>query len=213
MPRKANLLPGTVFGRLTVVQKGEIKYMPSGSKVTWLCKCECGNTVQIATSNLNKGLTQSCGCYQRQRASESSKTHGLTGTREYRAWQAMWTRCTNPNTKDWPNYGGRGVTVCEDWKHFENFLQDMGECPEGYSLDRRDNNGSYNVANCRWASNDIQKTNKSNSNLVQIEGETVTITEACRILGLSHAAIRKHADRNGVTDQEATNYYLYRRKP
>ena len=128
------------------------------------CQCSCGGTVVITPTKFRSGHTRSCGCLRREVASASMTTHGHTVghemTRTYRIWAGMRTRCTNPRVSNYPNYGGRGITVCDRWAIFENFLADMGECPGALTLERVDNDSGYFAANCRWATRKEQAANR-----------------------------------------------------
>ena len=156
-PRIQNIT-GEKFGRLTAKK---YLYTEKGQSSTWFCECECGNTTKTVLTSLKNGSTQSCGCLQRERASEN-KTHNRTKTTEYYAWSNMIQRCTNKNHPEYKNYGARGITVCNEWeKSFEKFLEDMGEKPrKELSLDRIDNNKGYFKENCRWATGYMQAVNQ-----------------------------------------------------
>lgn len=155
---------GSVVGRLTVV---EIVGKSSNGSFIWLCSCECGNTKEVISSSLNSGLVQSCGCLYDEIKGKQKLTHGRSNSREYHSWSAMKQRCYCPEHDYYENYGGKGIKVCEQWLNsFETFYSDMGECPEGYSLDRIEVSGNYCKENCRWTDNSMQgyNTNKKINN-------------------------------------------------
>ncbi len=137
------------------------------TRPAWECMCDCGNLTTVEQAAITYGATKSCGCLQKEKARLSTirpgmygKTHGYTNTPTYRSWNAMNTRCKNPNTDNFKHYGGRGIQVCDRWNNFENFLNDMGERPDGKTLDRIDVNGNYKPENCRWATYSQQSRNK-----------------------------------------------------
>lgn len=153
-------ITGMVVGRLTV-----ISYTGGGK---WLCQCSCGNTTIIAKSSLRRGSSTSCGCFRKEHTTQRNLRHGMSGTPTHYTWKNMMQRCYNRNNTGYPDYGGRGVKVCDRWHTFENFYVDMGDKPEGMSLDRINVDGDYEPDNCRWADKYIQARNKRNS--ITVEG-------------------------------------------
>jgi hypothetical protein len=162
-------LVGKQYGRLTVISFSHV----SDRKSYWLCRCECGNEKTAQRSNLICGSIVSCGCRVaeikaniKQYSPTCAVTHGCARTRlgkrtqAYKVWCWMKRRCNSPKSKDYKFYGGRGVTVCERWNKFENFLADMGEPPIGLTLDRVDPYGNYEPKNCRWATWEVQYANR-----------------------------------------------------
>ena len=165
----------------------------------WLCRCDCGNEVSVATGSLRCGETQSCGCLRREITGQRTRTHGLSrksGT--YAVWVGMRDRCFCVTDTSYHRYGGRGITVCERWSSFENFLADMGERPPGMTIDRIDNNGPYSPENCRWATNLEQSRNKRTSILITVGSETLCLSEWADRTGIDywtlHGRIRRGWD-------------------
>ena len=151
-------LTGKTFGRLTVLELSQEKISRSRA---WLCRCECGTEKLIRSAQLRSGDTQSCGCFNVERRKERFTRHGGYKTPEYKSWQSMKIRCQNPNNHGYARYGAVGISVCERWQVFENFLADMGPRPAGTSIDRYpDGSGNYEPGNCRWATAGEQTLNK-----------------------------------------------------
>lgn len=193
-------LTGKKFGRLTVLHRAKNKK----EKVAWLCKCSCGNEIEINSESLKRGLTKSCGCLRSELSRDRRKTHGHTlfgeETPEYKSWLSMFSRCRCKKGVTYKNYGARGIKVCIRWNKFENFYKDMGDRPEGTSLDRINNNKGYSPKNCRWATNKEQARNKRNNRKINIKGKIYTLIELAELTGKHRETIRKWL-KNGYLDR------------
>lgn len=158
LPKMAS---GQRYGRLVA-----IKFTGRGNRggALWLLKCDCGQEHETFANWVRTGKTKSCGCLRLEntkRMGASTATHGMTGTPTHVSWERMHSRCNNPNSDRYYDYGGRGIRVCDRWRKFENFFSDMGERPSlDYSLDRINNAGNYEPSNCRWATAKEQALNR-----------------------------------------------------
>lgn len=182
-------LTGQRFGRLVVVARAENdKY----GEARWLCRCDCGRKVIVRGASLRCGDTKSCGCLKREKAKLSATTHGKFQTRLYKTWKNMKSRCYNPNTIRFSDYGCRGITVCEEWRHDFQAFYDWA-MSHGYrndlSIDRIDNDGPYSPENCRWTDNETQCNNRRSNHSVTFQGETHTIREWEKMLGFKCGTI------------------------
>lgn len=157
-------LTGKQFGHLTVLYRDGVIY---GRKPAWVCRCDCPDKTirRIASRDLRTGKTTSCGCVLRswqKHYGDSNRTHGMTNTSEYKIWKSMRQRCYKESAKNYKNYGGRGIKVCERWmKSFDNFIEDMGRRPSPkHSIERVNNDGNYEPDNCIWIPIGDQNKNK-----------------------------------------------------
>jgi len=166
-------LIGERFNRLTVLSDSGERTATRG--ILWRCKCDCNNIVLVRTADLRRGHTKSCGCYKSETSAENGMankgedngryTHGHTWkggySPTYGTWRSMKKRCLNEKHNSFKDYGGRGITICKRWLNsFEKFLKDMGERPDGMTIDRIDANGNYRLSNCRWSDSVTQRTNR-----------------------------------------------------
>lgn len=190
-------MTGLKFFRLAVISKaGTIK-----GKLAWNCVCECGTNLVVLGESLRSGNSKSCGCLQKEAIRKTAKTHGLSRTLTHRIWCGVLTRCTNSNHHSYANYGARGINVCERWLKFENFLSDMGECPQGMSLDRINNNGNYEPSNCRWADSITQTRNQRDNKLITAFGKTLCLSAWSEQSGIKRETISRRLELGWDTEK------------
>lgn len=193
-------LTGWQSGKLTAIK-------PVGKdergNILWECHCTCGKTCTVAAYLLKSYHTQSCGC---SRSGGTHKTHGKTHDPIYKVWYSMLGRCNNPNNKAYPNYGGRGIRVCERWLIFENFYEDVSKLEhfgeKGYSLDRIDNDGNYEPSNVRFADRKTQQRNTSRNIMVEYKGQEMTLAEAAELSGINYSTLCARYNRDGKRGDE-----------
>lgn len=188
---------GQSIARLTVLSVHRSKDKGIQAK----CRCKCGKRVTVLFRKLIVGEKVSCGCAQIEFVTNLNKTHGLTKTKEHSIWNGMIQRCTNAKRHSFKHYGGRGIGVCDRWMRFENFLEDMGNCPTGKTLGRIDNNSGYSPDNCRWETKREQCNNTRTNKRISYEGETLTIAQWSRRLNLNRFTLY-HRARKGVMPPE-----------
>jgi hypothetical protein len=184
-------LTGRQFGRLTVIGGPTTA---GRRRIMWLCTCVCGNEKMVRADHLKSGHTESCGCIP----SGPSKSLGLRKDPLYARWRGMIARTTHPDHPRYSDYGGRGIEVCERWKSFQGFAEDMGPTfsPE-LTLERIDNDRGYEPGNCRWATAIEQARNKRTSYFVTFRGHTKTIAEWSELLGLNYDTVRGRLRKQG----------------
>jgi hypothetical protein len=174
-------LVGLKFGEWSV-----LNFAGSGaSGRKWLCRCSCGTERVVIGDSLKKGLSKSCGC----KARDWCRTHGMEGTSVYVIWAGMIQRCNNPDARGFARYGARGISVCPQWLSFEGFYADMGDRPEGMTLDRIDNDGNYEPGNCRWATAKRQARNRRKTKLLEFRGEKRPMSEWAEIMGIKRKVL------------------------
>ena len=190
-------ISGKKYGRLTVVEFEQIR----NRHYYWRCLCECGKETVVDAGKLKNGHTQSCGCLlnedRKTRFLKHGHTKGKIASPEYSIWSSMISRCTVKTNKSYPRYGGRGISVCERWRTFQNFLADMGARKNGQSLDRINNDGDYEPSNVRWSTPSEQARNKRNSLMFAYEGKSLPLATICEIVGVSYHTVWQRINRLG----------------
>lgn len=192
-------LTGNRYGRLTVISRAESKKRKTGgSRTMWNCQCDCGNIVVVDGDHLKSGHSKSCGCI--------TKKHGMFGTRIYKIWDSMYQRCYNSNHAAYKDYGGRGITVCDEWLHnFQAFYE--WSMSNGYAdnltIDRINVNGNYEPSNCRWATDIEQHNNTRKNRYIEFNGETHTMAEWARITGIKYATLASRIITKGWSIERA----------
>lgn len=195
-------LVGERFGYLTVLNLDHV----GNGKAHWRCRCErCGGETVVPTASLKNGTTTSCGCYKRENLGERTRTHGLTNHPLYRVWANMKSRCGYEDNIGWDRYGGRGITVCDEWLHdfkaFHDWAIENGWKP-GLTIDRRNNDDGYSPWNCRIADVYTQANNRSNNRIVHYDGEAHTVKQWSDILNVKYATLLSRINRGDLSDFE-----------
>jgi hypothetical protein len=203
-------LTGQRFGKLTVIKKHG--HNAKGNRITWECKCDCGNTAIVVGIYLGR-RTNSCGCMSsRATASERNSTHHMSNTKIYRIWRAMISRCTNPNVDMYYAYGAKGINVCDRWRKFENFYEDMGATySEGLSIERKDISADYCPENCIWIPKEKQAINKSTTYQYTYNGETVSLKTMCKIHNAPYQTMLNRI-KKGMSFEEALHTPIRKQK-
>lgn len=174
------------YEMLTVIGMADLYIVPSNGtkRIRVRVICECGTAKIVHLDNLKAGRTKSCGCLRHHPS--KNRTHGMTGTKIYGIWQKMWYRCTNSNYHHYKDYGGRGIKVCEEWKKFEQFYKDMGDPPNGLTLERKKNNEGYSASNCTWATPSEQGDNRRSTVLLSYNDVTQSISRWAKERGMKN---------------------------
>ena len=186
---------GRKFHRMLIV---EFAGRAANKSILVRCQCDCGNFKVVRLCALARSEIKSCGCYRREfsAAQKTTLKHGRSHSPTYKSWTAMKVRCLNVNHVAYEAYGGRGINICQRWHDsFENFLEDMGERPIGYSLDRIDPDGNYEPGNCRWATARIQGNNRRSTRFLDCNGMILTVSEWAEVTALKKGTIRERLKR------------------
>lgn len=209
MSKKMEVNAGDRYGRLVVIKEVCPKTRASGLVRQFQCVCDCGEEVIAVLAEMRRGNTRSCGCLQKETAANTclqrNKTHGESDSRTYRIWRGMKQRCLNPNTHNYEIYGGRSVSVCQEWQDsYEQFVADMGHCPEGdSSIERIDNDGDYEPGNCMWATRGQQSRNRRSTVMLTHNGKTMCMTDWAEEVGMPFMTLRNRIQVYGWTVEEA----------
>jgi hypothetical protein len=199
-------LSGMIFGRWKVLCKSNDKNF-KGSY--WLCRCLCGNERIVQASRLKAGRSKSCGCLQKELTRQRSIKHGMNGTRLYQCWQGMLVRCYNTNSKAYKNYGGRGISVCDEWKQFDSFYK--WSMNNGYksdlTIDRIDNNGNYAPSNCKWSTYLEQQNNRRDCKYYKFNGKQMTLSQWARHFGINRGLLYIRVGEKGWTIEQFVEWY------
>ena len=189
-------IAGERFGKLLVLSFSHI----NNRRAFWNCECECGTVKAIRSHDLLGSKVNSCGCLKVEQTRQRNYKHGHSvrgaKTRAWDIWRGMTERCRNPNHSSWSNYGGRGVKVCPRWLEFSNFLADMGEPEENFSLDRINNDEDYCPENCRWANRATQARNTNRNVMLTYNGKTQCLTDWAIEHGISRGTIEHRLKHN-----------------
>ena len=193
------------FGFLTVLGRAGTQ----NGHATWMCQCDCGVQKEIVGSSLLNGSTKSCGCKTSEFVSQSKIQHGMSNSRLYRIWQDMKRRCNNPHRVHYNSYGGRGITVCDEWMNSPQLFFEWA-MQNGYSdhltLDRIDVNGNYEPRNCRWISRSQQGRNKRNNHRVSYERQLITMADAADLTAISYSTLRSRLNELHWTEEDAMSF-------
>lgn len=194
MPKLEDLT-GKKFNHLKVIERDL-----TAKRTKWICQCDCGRIKSIDACHLKSGATTSCGCEHKKIVHSQKSTHGKSKTPLYYRWKALKQRCENPNDRSYPRYGGRGITVCDEWQTFENFFKWSIEngYSQGLTLDRKENDKGYNPENCRWVDSKTQNRNKSNNRWVTLENKKVLLKDVAKALNLHAATLYSRIHKKGL---------------
>jgi hypothetical protein len=200
-------LTGQKFGRLTVIKLDHIE-----RKSYWLCKCDCGKETISTSGDLKSGHKKSCGCLHDElssiRLTKRNLTHGESNTRLYKIWTDIKKRCYRETFWAYSRYGGRGITLCQEWHDYPTFRDwcMSNGYAENLTIDRINNDGNYEPNNCRWVDRKTQSNNKSNVRTITYNGETKTIAQWAETLGINYQTLYNRIfDYNIPIEEALTN--------
>lgn len=194
-------ITGQKFGSLTAIRRAGNQ----GKHVLWEFQCDCGKTTVALGINVRSGKIKSCGCHRYDKGREQLTTHGLSNTRLHGIWKTMRQRCNNPNNPSYPNYGGRGISICPEWDDFKCFYDwaMLNGYKDGLQIDRINNNGNYCPENCRWADEKIQSNNRRSNTWLECRGERHTVAEWSDLTGIKQSTILVRMTKYGWSVEQA----------
>jgi hypothetical protein len=199
-----------VFDRLTVIRK--LSTLQTNNIIKWECRCRCGSSKIVIgrTNQLTSGLLRSCGCLHIEIVRKIHISHGLSNDSLYGIWRSILFRCYNEKFQQYVDYGGRGITICDEWKNdFMAFYHDMGPRPsDKHSIDRKDNDKGYCKENCRWATAVEQANNRRNNLIYEFDGEIKTLAQWCREYSVNYRLVYRLITRCKMTFEDAIDEVL-----
>lgn len=198
---------GQRYDRLLVIARAP-NVSASDTNARWQCRCDCGRMVTAYGQDLARGKHKSCGCLNASRIFK----HGKSRTRIYHVWKQIFQRCENPKADAYKNYGARGITVDSSWRDFETFISDMGECPDGMSIERINNDGPYCKENCKWATMKVQQNNSRNNRRMTAFGREQTLTQWVEEFNVPWDRVRSRLRYDWTLERALTASPLFTRK-
>lgn len=200
-------ITGKRFGRLVAIEPSKDKATNESKK--WLCECDCGTKKYIRSSDLRFGKVTSCGCWKDEKTRNRFKVHGKSNTLQYEIWKSMKQRCYNSNNKDYPNYGGRGIKVCDEWKDdfltFYHWAKYNGY-KRHYTIERINPSGNYEPSNCTWIPNEQQALNRKTTRVIEYQGNNYSMREISEKFNVNYNTFRDYINK-GKTPEEIINHF------
>lgn len=210
MTKKLEIKQGDKFGKWTIIEEIAPKIISNKPRRMFRCQCECGNIGEVQLSCLRNGHSTSCGCEQKKRVSAANTKHGLEKHPLYNTWKNIKKRCNYINASEYENYGGRGISVCEEWSNnfqsFYNWAINNGWSKE-LTIDRIDTNGNYCPENCRWANVETQMNNMTKNHYIEYNGDTYTLSTLSKHLSIPYNIVRYRLSNCKWTVEQLINYY------
>ncbi len=210
MAKKLEIKQGDKFGKWTIIEEIAPKIISNKPRRMFRCQCECGNIGEVQLSCLRNGHSTSCGCEQKKRVSAANTKHGLEKHPLYNTWKNIKKRCNYINTSEYENYGGRGISVCEEWSNnfqsFYNWAINNGWSKE-LTIDRIDTNGNYCPENCRWANVETQMNNMTKNHYIEYNGDAYTLSTLSKHLSIPYNIVRYRLSNCKWTVEQLINYY------